>query len=77
MMDATAVLLLARVILTPLAGAILVSVASTRDSPPALMVEGLTVNDASGGGGGSEPPGLSVTVWGVETKSWTAPDASV
>jgi len=62
MMDAAVGLSLVRVTCTPLAGAIRESVAVTNDSPPGPIVEGLTVNEASGGVGGAVPPGFSVTV---------------
>lgn len=38
------------------------SVAVTNDSPPGPTVDGLIVNEASGGVGGAVPPGFSVTV---------------
>lgn len=75
--DATDGLLLDKVTVTPLAGAILESVTSTKDSPPAVIVEGLSVKEASGGGDGSVPPGFNMSNWGTETSWRDVPDASV
>jgi hypothetical protein len=61
-MDAVPGLLLVSVTCTPLAGAMRERVAVTRDWPPAPIVEGLIVNDASVGVGGAVPPGFKVTV---------------
>src|ERR1051325_2530602 len=77
MMLATIGLLLVSLTCTPLAGAIRESVAVTRDWPPAPMVDGLTVKEASGGGGGNVPPGFSVTVCTVELSSRLTPEESV
>jgi hypothetical protein len=61
MIETTDVLLLDKLRMTPFAGAILDSVTYAADTPPAAIVEGVSANEASGGGGGSVPPGFSVT----------------
>jgi hypothetical protein len=76
MTEATDGLALDTLTLTPLAGAIRDSVTSIRDTPPGAIVDGLSVNEASGGVGGAVPPGFSVTTWGTETSWREIPDAS-
>src|ERR1044072_9266995 len=58
--EATAVLLLETAMGMPLAGAMRESVTSMMETPPGAIVDGLSVNDAIGGAGGSVPPGVTV-----------------
>ena len=77
MIEATEGLLLETLMLTPLAGAILDSTTSMNDCPAGPIVEGVNMNEASGGVGGAEPPGFSVTTFGTDTSCRAVPDASV
>ncbi len=77
MTEATDGLLLVTVMGTPAAGAIFDSTTSINEGCAGPIVDGVSVKDASGGGGGAVPPGLSVRVDGTETNWREVPDASV
>jgi hypothetical protein len=77
MTEATAGVPLDTMMLTPRAGAIRDSVTSIKDIPPGAILDGLSVNEANVGSGGSDPPGFSVTTWGIEASSRETPDASL
>lgn len=76
MIEATDGSLLVAEICTPEAGAIFCRTTSMKDTPPAATVEGVSVNDASGGGGGAVPPGFKVSVTACDTSSRATPDPS-
>jgi len=61
----------------PLAGAMRESVTSMVETPPGAIVDGLSVNDAIGGAGGSVPPGVTVMVLATGTSCRETPCASV
>ena len=43
------------------------STTSMKDTPPGAMVEGVSVKEEIGGGGGAVPPGFKVTVLALDT----------
>jgi hypothetical protein len=73
MTDATAVLPLETLIGTPLAGATFASSTSMIETPPGAIVDGLKVNEAIAGVGGSVPPGLSVRICATGTSCFDTP----
>jgi hypothetical protein len=75
--DATAGLLLVALIWTPAVPAIFCSTTSMNETPPGAIVDGVSVNEVSGGGGGAVPPGFSVSVWCRDTSSRETPAPSV
>jgi hypothetical protein len=75
--EATEGLLLDTLIGMPLAGAMRARTTSMTDIPPGAIVEGLRVKEASGGAGGSVPPGWSVSTEGTETSCHDTPAASL
>ncbi len=77
MTEATAGLLLDTLMFTPCAGAIFDSTTSMKEDCPGAIVDGVSVKEASGGGGGAVPPGASVSVEGTDTSWRETPAASV
>src|ERR1044071_1364356 len=74
--EATAVLLLETATGMPLAGAMRESVTSMMETPPGAIVDGLSVNVAIDGAGGSVPPGGTVMVLATGTSCRETPCAS-